>query len=241
MKTSYMEAAERFVASHFPACQAAILAGSVVQGGSTDTSDLDIVIMDESASIPFRRTYKSSGWVIEAFVLTKETYRYFFDQAIECAIPSLLRMCAEGVVIRGHQAALSLADEARRDLLAGPPAWSRKELDQARYEIGEALHDLLGTDHHGEGLFIAAKLAEGLAAFALRTGGQWLGDGKWMYRGLERFNPDLGRELLEALDAYYKLDRKEPLAVFALSLLEPYGGILTEGYAEGELEEFEKI
>lgn len=241
MKTSYTEAAERFVTNHFPACEAAILAGSVVQGGSTDTSDLDIVIMDESVSVPFRRTYKAFGWVIEAFVLTKETYRYFFDQAIECSIPSLLRMCAEGVVIRGHETALSLADEARRDLLAGPPPWSRQELDRARYEIGEALHDLLGTDHRGEGLFIAAKLAEGLAAFALRTGGQWLGDGKWMYRGLERFNPDLGKELLEALNAYYKLDRKELLAVYALSLLEPYGGILTEGYAEGELEEFEEI
>lgn len=237
-KISYMEAAERFVANQFPSCEAAILAGSVVQGGATETSDLDIVILDESGPGPFRRTYKAFGWVIEAFVLTKETYRYFFDQGIECAIPSLLRMCAEGVPIRGHETVLSLAEEARRDLLAGPPAWSRQELDQARYEIGEALHDLLGTDHRGEGLFIAAKLAEGLAAFALRTGGQWLGDGKWMYRSLERFNPDLGKELLEALNAYYKLDRKEPLAVHALSLLEPYGGILTEGYSEGEMEGF---
>lgn len=241
MKTPYMEAAERFIAVHFPACEAAILAGSVVQGGSTDTSDLDIVIIDESVPGPFRRTYKAFGWVIEAFVLTEETYRYFFDQAIESAIPSLLRMCAEGVALRGHEAACGLADEARRDLLAGPPAWSRQELDRARYEIGEALHDLLGTDHRGEGIFIAGKLAEGLAAFALRTGGQWLGDGKWMYRGLERFNPGLSRELLEALNAYYKLDRKEPLAMYTLSLLEPYGGILTEGYSEGEYEMIEEM
>ncbi len=82
-KISYMEAAERFVANQFPSCEAAILAGSVVQGGATETSDLDIVILDESGPGPFRRTYKAFGWVIEAFVLTKETYRYFFDQGID--------------------------------------------------------------------------------------------------------------------------------------------------------------
>ena len=41
-------AAKKFIAKRFPDCQGAVLAGSIVRGEETVTSDLDIVIFDKS-------------------------------------------------------------------------------------------------------------------------------------------------------------------------------------------------
>ena len=240
MSLSGLEAAQRFVTMQFPQSEAAILAGSVVQGGATPGSDLDLVLFDESQAGPFRKTYRAFGWIIEAFVVNKDTYRYFFDQAVESAIPSLLRMCSEGIVLRGHEHVAAIIEEARRDLAAGPPAWTVQELDRARYEIGETLTDLECSASRAEGLFITAKLAGMLAEFALRTGGFWIGDGKWLQRSLKQSDPALAEELYEALEAYYRLDRTEPLSAFVQKLLEPFGGLLVEGYAEGDLPDEEE-
>ncbi|MUG72200.1 nucleotidyltransferase domain-containing protein [Paenibacillus validus] len=228
-----MEAAGRCIDTYFPNCEAALLAGSVVQGGETSASDLDLIVFDESQEGPFRRTYRAFGWIIEAFVMTRDSYRYFFDQAIDSAIPSMLRMCACGQALKGEDAIRDIVSEARDALAAGPFPWSVQELDRARYEIGESLADLSGDRSDAECLFIVAKLTLQLASFALRSAGCWLGDGKWLYRELERHSLEQSRELLAALDAYYTNRNPEPLFALTGRWLEPYGGLLAEGYAEG--------
>ncbi|WP_426451395.1 nucleotidyltransferase domain-containing protein [Paenibacillus sp. S-38] len=233
MRSSGEDTARRFVRREFPACEAALLAGSTVQGEATPSSDLDLVIFDESQEGPFRRTYQSEGWIIETFVLTKDTYRYFFDLAVESAIPSLLRMCAEGHILFGGEEIEGIVAEARSDLLAGPPPWSRQELRQARYLLGEFLADFEGCPRREEALFITAKLAEQLADFALRTRGEWIGEGKWLQRGLQRCDAAAAGELHAALEAYYGSGDKEPLAALTRRWLAPFGGVLAEGYAEG--------
>lgn len=237
MKIPGEDASKQFIKLHFPTCEAAILAGSIIHGGATDSSDLDLVIFDESQPWPFRKTYKAFGWVIEAFVLTRSSYRYFFDEAIDCAIPSLLRMCSEGLVLHGSDSIEDIIAEARHDFKAGPPPLQQQELDLARYEISEALEDLLGCRNRKEGLFIVQKLTGQLPAFVLRANLQWIGDGKWMYRSLERYDPGLGNQLHHALEAYYRHDHKEPLVSLVQAWLAPFGGTLAEGFSQGEIGE----
>ncbi|WP_261381647.1 nucleotidyltransferase domain-containing protein [Paenibacillus cremeus] len=228
-----IDAAIRFVEEYFPACEAALLAGSSIQGRATATSDLDLVLFDESQPGPFRQTFVAYDWVIEAFVLTRATYRYFFDEGIDSAIPSLQRMCAEGQLLRGGELVSDIVEEARAELLAGPPTWSREEVNKGRYEIGEALEDLTGCDQREEGLFIVHKLAGLLAEFKLRTSGCWLGDGKWLHRCLQRCDAVWSAQLTEALEAYYRRDDAAPLGLLSAQLLAPFGGFLVHGYAEG--------
>lgn len=54
-------AAKTFVTTHFSHCRAALLAGSVVCGEATATSDLDIVIFDDTLVSPFRESFIESG------------------------------------------------------------------------------------------------------------------------------------------------------------------------------------
>ena len=75
-----LTAAEKFINSQFPDCLVAFLAGSVVRGEATETSDLDIVVVTDKIDNAYRESFYQFGWPIEAFVNTKESYRDFFNQ-----------------------------------------------------------------------------------------------------------------------------------------------------------------
>ncbi|HER2162506.1 TPA: nucleotidyltransferase domain-containing protein [Streptococcus pyogenes] len=59
---------------HFPNCQGALLAGSVVRGEATETSDLDIVVFDKNLSSPYRESLIAFSWAIEVFVNNLTSY-----------------------------------------------------------------------------------------------------------------------------------------------------------------------
>ncbi|MBO0600770.1 nucleotidyltransferase domain-containing protein [Sporosarcina sp. E16_3] len=52
-----IEAARRFLVAKFADCQAALLAGSVVRGEETETSDLDIVVFDQKVELAYRESF----------------------------------------------------------------------------------------------------------------------------------------------------------------------------------------
>ena len=74
-----IEAAFQFIEKYFPNCQGAILAGSVVRGEATETSDLDIVIFDKVLSSSFRVSLVEFGWNIELFAHNLSSYQFFFE------------------------------------------------------------------------------------------------------------------------------------------------------------------
>lgn len=67
-KLKPIEAAERFIKKRFPYCQGAVLAGSVVRGEETATSDLDIVVFEKNLTSSYRESLIEFGWPIEIFV-----------------------------------------------------------------------------------------------------------------------------------------------------------------------------
>lgn len=232
MRLPSKEAASLFVERHFPNCNAAILSGSIVLGQGTERSDLDLVILDDSQPNPFRASYFELGWPVEAFVVTKETYRYFFEIGQYQAIPSLQRMCAGGVILKDDGSAEALVREAKESLQEGPIPWTKEEIDKARYEITECLEDLTGSASHDEDLFIVGRLANLVHEFELRIHGRWIGEGKWAVRSLKLYNEKVCREFLQELEAFYKSDKKEGLIAFADRILEPYGGRFFAGFRE---------
>jgi hypothetical protein len=232
MRLPGKEAASRFIESHFPNCNAAILSGSVVLGMETVRSDLDLVVLDDSQSNPFRASYFEFGWPIEAFVVTKESYRFFFEISRYEAIPSLQRMCASGLVLKDDGSAEELIREAKTLLQEGPYPWTEEEIRKARYEITECLEDLTGSVSHEENLFIVSRLAELVHEFVLRVNGRWIGQGKWAVRSLKQHDEALCREFVMELDGFYKSGQKENLIAYVDGVLEPYGGRFFAGFRQ---------
>ncbi|MEH7400304.1 nucleotidyltransferase domain-containing protein [Gottfriedia acidiceleris] len=234
-KLNPIEAAQHFIKQYFPKCQGALLAGSVVRGEATETSDLDIVIFDKSFSSSYRESLKEFGWDIEVFVHNLTSYKQYFKSDYERARPSLPRMVSEGIILRDEGIIEDIKKEANDILDKGPEKWSEEIIKVKRYFITDALNDFIGSSNRAEELFIANTLAELVSEFVLRTNGKWIGSSKWIIRSLRQYNEEFANILVEAFDSFYTKGEKNRIIKLVDEVLNPFGGQLFEGFTLGKM------
>jgi hypothetical protein len=222
-----IDAARLIIDRDYSDCCMAILSTSILHN-ATATSDLDIVIFDDSPEMPFRKSFSAYGWPVEVFILNRENYRFHFDAASYSGIPSLLRICADGIVLKNDGAVSDIICEAKESFEKGPWPWKPEDLFMGRYQVTEQLQDLIGCNERNEGFFIVARLTLLLSEFMLRSNCKWIGDGKWMDRCIKQFNPSIHHDLQESLEAYFTSNNKELLIAFTELQLAPHGGLLFE-------------
>ena len=148
--------AHRIVAERFPDARAAVLAGSVSAGRATATSDLDIVVLSGSGE-RVRETIRVDGVPVELFVHTDESVAYWFERERQAGGCTLAHMLATGLPLAGDEVD-PLQVRAREHLAAGPPAWTREQLDYRRYALTDALDDLAGATDAGERDAVAGQV-----------------------------------------------------------------------------------
>ncbi|MCC3359373.1 nucleotidyltransferase domain-containing protein [Bacillus sp. REN16] len=229
-----IEVAHQFINEHFPNCQGALLAGSVVRGEATETSDLDIVIFDKNLSSSYRESLIDYGWAIEVFVHNLTSYKQFFEMDYERARPSMPRMVSEGIVLKDDGIIDSIKKEAIDILNKGPEEWSEEIINTKRYFITDALDDFIGCSNRAEELFIANTLAELLSEFVLRTNRQWIGASKWVIRSLRIYDVEFANHFVEAFDIFYKTGNKNQIIQLVDNVLQPFGGQLFNGFSLGK-------
>lgn len=228
------EAAELFIQKHFPNCQGALLAGSVVRGEATETSDLDIVVFDKQLVSAYRESLVNFDWAIEVFVHNLSSYQEYFASDCERARPSLPRMVSEGLVLKDDGIIGSIKKEANFLLNKGPKEWSDETIRMKRYFITDALDDFIGSSNRAEELFIANTLAEQVSEFVLRTNGKWIGASKWIVRSLKQYDEKFAEDFINAFDLYYKFGDKQQVIDFVDHVLQPYDGRLFSGFSLGK-------
>ncbi|HFJ9468621.1 nucleotidyltransferase domain-containing protein [Bacillus paranthracis] len=230
-----MEAAKSIITSHFPNCDVALLGGSVARGEATKTSDLDIVIVDQSLTSCYRESFYSNGWPVEVFVHNFETYKTFFKMDCDRGRPSLPQLVAEGVVLKGEDEIVEkLKREANNLLNKGPAKWTEEMMKQKRYFITDTLDDFIGASKREEELFIANLLADLLHEYVLRVNGKWLGSSKWFIRVLRKYDEQYADQFVVAFDHFYTTGEKIKLITFVEKTLEQYGGRMFEGFCIGK-------
>lgn len=229
-----LEAAKRFIADKFPNCQAAVMAGSVVRGEHTATSDLDIVVFDDKVESAYRESFIDYDWSIEVFIHNFTSYKDFFKLDCERARPSLPRMVSEGLIIIDSGVVCAIKAEADELLKKGPAMWSKNTIETKRYMLTDTLDDLIGSTNRAEELFIANTLANAIHEFVLRTNGKWVGESKWIVRALNYYDEGFAGRFVQAFDVFYRTGAKEEVIGLADEVLQPYGGRLFEGYSMGK-------
>jgi len=85
-----------------------------------------------------------------------------------------------------------------------------------------------------EGIFIAGTLAEQVSEFILRVNRQWIGTSKWIIRSLYYYDEALAADFANAFDFYYKTSEKEQVIQIVEHILQPYGGLLFDGFSIGK-------
>ncbi|EON70786.1 nucleotidyltransferase domain-containing protein [Lysinibacillus sphaericus] len=233
-KLNPIEAAKRFINKSFPNCQGAVLAGSVVRGEETDTSDLDIVVFEKSITSSYRESLIDFGWPIEIFVHNLTSYKHFFEMDYKDAKPSMQRMLLEGIILKDEGIIDSIKEEAKEILDKGPERWTEEIITTKRYFLTDVLDDFIGCNNRAEEIFIANTLAELIHEFVLRTNGCWIGSSKWVVRALKHYDVKFTEEFIEAFDTFYKTGEKRKVVQLSKMVLEPFGGRLFEGFSLGK-------
>lgn len=226
-----VDAARQFVATFFPTCAGAILAGSTVRGEATETSDLDIVVFDPNIKNAYRESLIEFEWPIEVFVHNFDSYKEYFMSDCKRARPSLPRMVTEGLILKDGGKMEKIKREAQTLLNQGPEDWTHEDIQLKRYFITDVLDDFIGNRDRAEDLFIANALAELVSEFALRTNRKWVGTSKWLLRSIRQFDEKWTNEFVAVFDTFYRTGEKEQVVQFVEKTLEPYGGRLFEGFS----------
>ncbi len=226
-----VETAQMLINERFPDCRGAILGGSVVRGEGTATSDLDIIVINDKAGSVRRESFYYKGWPAELFVHTIDSCRVYFHKDAERARPTLPRMVAKGLVLRGGDFLGGIRKEAALLLAAGPALWTDAELTFKRYFLTDALEDFIGSTKRHESLFVAGKLAELAHEFLLRTNKQWIGQSKWIYREIAYYDQALADRFAGCFDSFYQYGEKQPVIELVDDIMKPCGGRCFDGFS----------
>ena len=216
----------------FPTASAYFLAGSVVRGEATASSDLDLVVILERVENARRTSFIFADWPVEAFIHDPQTLEYFFREIDRpSGVPALPSMVSEGVEIPEETECGRDAKELARQVLEeGPIPWSQQDRDGSRYHISDLLEDVRAPRDPDELWPIVSSLYVAIANHFCRSRNQWSAKGKSIPGTLMRLDPSFHERFTEAFEAAFT--RKEIAAVMRLAeeVLEPDGGLLFESY-----------
>lgn len=228
MKTDYLTAAKAFLNETHSKAKSAFIAGSVTRGEQTATSDIDLVIVYDTDTLPkaYRHFLIYRDWPIESFVQNFSSLQYFREQDKKCGMPALLHMIAEGIVWpQDNDCALNLQNEARRTLAAGPEALSIEAITGRRYSLTDILDDIEAYKNTAELYGSLCQLYQNLGDFYLRANKCWSGSSKALPRAIKKAFPDLLPEYESAFKEGFAGNIR-PVLELADKLLAPFGGKL---------------
>ena len=218
----------------YPQAKAIFLAGSLIRGEGTSTSDLDLVIVFDSLRCAYRESFAHGKWPVEAFVHDPQTLEYFFRQ-IDCptGFPSLPTMVAEGVEVpEANGLTGSLKQLANSVLNEGPPKWTETDLNNSRYAITNLIDDLRDPRSRHEMHATATLLYSALANHYFRSKNIWSANGKAIPGRLHAIDTSFAKKFLESFENVFVNNCSKKVISVAAEILENSGGFLFDGYKQ---------
>lgn len=223
---------DAILSERYPEASVVFLAGSLVRGEGTSTSDLDLVVVFDHVPCAYRESFIYEKWPVEAFVHDPQTLEYFFREVDRpTGIPSLPSMVAEGVEIPSiSEFSNRLKRLATTVLYEGPPKWSEMDLRNSRYAITDLVEDIKAPRSSQELHAIATLLYSALADHYFRSKNMWSAKGKAIPKRLNAVDPGFAEKFLGCFDRVFLECNAQTLIQLAESILEADGGFLFRGH-----------
>jgi predicted nucleotidyltransferase len=230
-RISPFEAARKVFAGRYGGARVLLLAGSVLRGEATETSDLDIVVVYERLAHARRESSLCEGWPVEAFVHDPETLGHFFEVDRRRGIPAMLRMVIEGVEVpEASEFSAELKRRALEVYEAGPMRWDEEEMLLRRYRLTDWVDDIRQPRAAEELVATGAYLYQDVAEFFLRSRGLWAAHSKTIPRRLREVDAGFAERFRRAFEALFAERRQAPAIALVEEILEPHGGLLFDGF-----------
>jgi predicted nucleotidyltransferase len=211
--------------------QVVFLAGSLVRGEGTSTSDLDLVVVFARVDNAYRESFECESKLVESFVHDPQTLSYFFSRAKKLGIPILQTMVSEGVEIpSSSEFSRSLKQLADRAIAEGPEPWSKADIDSSRYAITNLVDDLRDPRSRAEQTATGSALYGALSTHFLRRQGLWSAKDKAIPRALRRTDSVFSQSFESAFEALFREGDSAKVIALADGILVHDGGWLFSGY-----------
>lgn len=226
----------------YPDADSLLLAGSVIRGEATSTSDLDIIVLYPELPNAYRDSYYYDNWPVEAFVHDLQTLTYFIDEIdAPTGVPSLATMVDDGKSVpSATELSKSAKVLAQASLRKGPEPWSIQTVNSARYMITDLIEDLKDSRNATESQAIASVLYSTIVDFYFRIHGFWSAKGKTIPRRLRKVDPGFAERFEKAFSAVFLKNESQALISLVSDLLAPHGGPLFSGHRLEAPEEWRK-
>src|SRR3989440_1025896 len=230
-RISPVEAARRIWRERYADARVIFLAGSVLRGEATPASDLDIVVVCERLPHARREAFVFEDWPVEAFVHDPETLAHFFETERRRGLPSLMSMLIEGVEIpEACEFSAQWKRTASELFEAGPERWDEDELRLRRYRLTDWLDDIRYPRAPEELFATGAYLYQDAADFFFRSRGLWSAHSKTIPRRLRKTDEAFAEKFRCAFDTLFTEKRAAPVIALVEEMLEPFGGLLFDGF-----------
>jgi len=226
-----LEAARGVWRERYAGARVMFLAGSVMRGEATQTSDLDVVVVFEELADAYREAFTFEGWPVEAFVNDLESLRHFYGGERKRGVPSLMRMVLEGVEVpEASEFSAGLKREASEAYEAGPLPFDAEELRLRRYRLTDWADDIRFPRSGEELVASGAWLYQDAADFFFRSRGLWSAHSKTVPRRMREVDAGFASKFLAAFEALFTEKRSGPVVALVEELLAPFGGTLFDGF-----------
>lgn len=217
----------------YPAAATCFLAGSIVRGEATASSDLDLVMVFAEVETASRQSFRFSNWPVEVFVHDPQTLDYFFRTVDRpTGVPALPTMVNEGIEVPSRTAfGQRQKDLAKRVLEDGPPLWSQEQRDHSRYMISDMVEDIRAPRNSDELRVVLSDLYSALANHYFRSRALWSAKGKNIPRALARHDGTVHNRFAKAFELAFKEETVTSVIQLCEDVLDRDGGFLFDGYS----------
>jgi predicted nucleotidyltransferase len=230
-RVSPLEAARGIWGERFAGARVIFLAGSVMRGEATRTSDLDIVVVFEELADAYRESFTFAGWPVEAFVNDVDSLRYFYERERRRGVPSLMRMVIEGLEVpEASEFSEGLKREAAEAYEAGPIPFDEAELRLRRYRLTDWADDIRFPRSDEELVASGAWLYQDASDFFFRSRGLWSAHSKTVPRRMREVDAEFASKFLAAFESLFKEKRSAAAVALVEEMLAPFGGTLFDGF-----------
>lgn len=242
MRDKFVKITKELKAIRFPDAHVVFLAGSIIRGEETPSSDVDLVVLYQHVPSAYRESFYFQGFPVECFVHDPETLNYFFYEIDRVSgYCSLANMVLEGIEIpKISKFSQAIKQQATLIMELGPLRLSKEDIDKLRYDITNLIDDLRHPRNSHELMATGTALYEALANYCLRANHQWAARGKAIPRALQKYDPALNIKFNECFARLIASGQSETVIALSEELLKPNGGFLFEGHKRIAPEQFRK-
>lgn len=225
-------AARQVVMARFPHARQAWLSGSVVLGGATETSDLDITVLLGEAEV-HRESLMHGDWPVELFVHTESSIQHFVAKDVARRRPTMARLVSTGLPLISGDAGAQVRQACADAISAGPGPLPADEMELARYTLTDQLDDLEGATPGPTWDAIVIEVWRGTAELLLAACEWWSGTSKWLIREVESLDETMATNYAPRLHASLRaaiIGDPRQLIKLADEVLGRVGGRVWDGF-----------